>query len=704
MVKRRLSLSVVTPSFQQGTFIERTIRSVLRQGVEEVEYRVVDGGSTDETVAVLERHAGRLRFVSEPDRGQAHAVNKGILATSGEIIGWLNSDDVYYDGAFEAVLARFAADPELDVLYGDADHIDPFDHVLEPYYTEPWNAERLRDLCFLCQPAVFFHRRVVDECGLFDESLRFCMDYEYWLRLAAAGRRFAYLERRLAGSRMYPGNKTLGQRLAVHTEMNQMLKRRLGAVPDRWLGNWAHAWLGGQAIDRDARPLAYARRAAAAAWWASIRWNRAISPRLRATTRSWLEDGRRRQTAATQAAPPEPPEGHRSAREHGPLDIAFDVSQTRGAKAGCGHAAEGLIRAIAEVDSRNRYQLLPAFGADTWDAEAAETVGRLGLVGFREGPAVASRAEAAARWSAPAAELEAWLGWPDIVHSNNFFCPTTLARARLVYTLHDLAFLDHPEWTTEANWVTCFRGVLAASCHADLVLAVSEATRAHFLATFPYYPAERTLVVHNGNRFASAVPESRAPEGRKLEADRFFLSVGTIEPRKNHPRLLRAYAAYARTAERPLPLVLAGARGWLTEGFDRELAATGLNGLVVHLGYVDDTVLLWLYRNCRALLYPSNFEGFGLPVVEAMSQGAAVITSRGSALDEVAGEAALLVDPAREEEISAAMGRMANDDELRRRFGDLGREHAGRFSWQSAAEATQRAYELVMRLPKLHGA
>jgi glycosyltransferase involved in cell wall biosynthesis len=704
MAKRRPSLSVVTPSYQQGRFIERTIRSVLGQGAADVEYMVVDGGSTDDTGAVLARYADRLRYVSEPDRGQAHAVNKGILATSGEVIGWLNSDDVYYAGALEAVVDRFAADPEIDVLYGDADHIDPVDQVLEPYYTEPWNAERLRDICFLCQPAVFFHRRVVDECGLLDESLRFCMDYEYWLRLAAAGRRFSYLERRLAGSRMYPENKTLGQRLAVHTEMNQMLKRRLGAVPDRWLANWAHARLGSQAIDRESRPLSYARRAAAAAWWASIRWNRSVSPRLRSTTRSWLEDGRRRQTMASRAAPPERPEGSRSVRESGPLDIAFDVSQAWGEKAGCGHAAEGMIRALAEVDERNRYQLLATFGADTWDSAAAETVGRFGLASEREGPAVASRAEAAARWSAPAGELEAWLGWPDIVHSNNFFCPSTLARARLVYTLHDLAFLDHPEWTTEANWLTCFRGVLGASCHADLILAVSEATRAHFLTTFPYYPPERVLVVHNGNRFASATPDGRAPEGRQLEADRFFLSVGTIEPRKNHPRLLRAYAAYARDAERPLPLVLAGGRGWLTEGFDRELAATGLNGLVVHLGYVDDGVLLWLYRNCRALLYPSSFEGFGLPVVEAMSQGAAVLTSRGSALAEIAGEAALLVDPNREEEISAEIRRLATDDDLRRRFGALGRHHAERFSWRAAAEATLRAYELAMRLPKLHGA
>jgi glycosyltransferase involved in cell wall biosynthesis len=514
---RRPSLSVVTPSFQQGRFIERTLRSVLEQGIAGLEHVVVDGGSTDETVRILDRYADRLSYVSERDRGQAHAVNKGIVATSGEILGWLNSDDVYYPGALGAVLDRFASEPDLDILYGDADHIDPLDRVLEPYYTEPWNACRLRDVCFLCQPAVFFHRRVVDECGLLDESLRYCMDYEFWLRLAGAGRRFAYLESRLAGSRMYPENKTLGQRLAVHTEMNRMLKRRLGTVPDRWLSNWAHAWLGSRGFDRQARPLAYARQAAIGAWWASMRWNRSVSPGLRALTRSWLEDGRRRQGAVPAAQSKAQSKSRSTAGERGPLSIAFDVSQTRGEKAGCGHSAEGLIRALAEVDSRNCYVLLSNFGADCWNSDAAEASPPLRLAGSREGPAVASPAEAAARWRAPAEELEAWLGWPDIVHSNSFFCPTTLSRARLVYTLHDLAFLDHPEWTTEENWVTCFRGVFAASCHADLIVAVSAATRTHFLETFPHYPEERLLVIHNGNRFAPAGGEVRPPTaGRSI--------------------------------------------------------------------------------------------------------------------------------------------------------------------------------------------
>lgn len=236
-----LTISVITPSMNQGSFVQRTIVSVLSQGLNpnEYDYIVCDGGSTDETVMILQQYADRLRWVSEPDGGQADAVNKGIAMTSGEIIAWINSDDIYYPGTLKTVQAFFAEHPEVEILYGDADHIDAVDRILEPYPTEPWNYKRLTETCYLCQPAVFFRRSLVEKLGPLNPALQYCMDYELWLRW---GREvsFHHLPRKLAGSRLHDQTKTLSQRSRICLETNQMLQKQLGSVPSKWLWEYAH--------------------------------------------------------------------------------------------------------------------------------------------------------------------------------------------------------------------------------------------------------------------------------------------------------------------------------------------------------------------------------------------------------------------------------------------------------------------------------
>jgi glycosyltransferase involved in cell wall biosynthesis len=281
-------LSVVTPSFNQARFIERTLRSVLDQPVDFLEYVVCDGGSTDGTVDILPRYQDRLHWVSERDGGQADAVNKGISLTSGEIIGWLNSDDVYYPGALEYVQAFFDEHPEVDIVYGDAEHIDEHDDVIEPYYTEDWDYERFKDVCFVCQPTVFFRRRIVGKYGLLDASLRYCMDYEYWLRIGATTP-FVRLPRTVAGSRVYRTNKTIGSRVAVHAEINNMLRRTIGGVPTRWLHNYAFAAYDARNWDRRElhRHAWMFTRTMAVAY---IRWRRAIPLSVFRTLWMWFRE------------------------------------------------------------------------------------------------------------------------------------------------------------------------------------------------------------------------------------------------------------------------------------------------------------------------------------------------------------------------------------------------------------------------------
>ena len=234
------TISVITPSFNQGAFINDTLESVAQQSHPALEHLIFDGGSSDQTISVLRTWGNRVRWISEPDGGQADAVNRGLRVAQGDLIAWINSDDVYEPDAFARVAERFATDPDLDVVYGMADHIDVAGEPFEAYPTALWDPELLLHVCFICQPALFFRRRVLAKVGLLNPDLRYCMDYEYWLRLAAAGCRFTFLPHKLASSRLYATNKTLADRPAVHREMAEMLLATTGHVPLRWVVAYAN--------------------------------------------------------------------------------------------------------------------------------------------------------------------------------------------------------------------------------------------------------------------------------------------------------------------------------------------------------------------------------------------------------------------------------------------------------------------------------
>jgi len=211
----RLRISIVTPSFNQAQFIERTVRSVLDQrGDFDLEYCVLDGGSTDSTLDILRRFEGQLTWTSGPDKGQVDAINRGLRAVTGDIVGWVNSDDVLLPGALARVAEVFARHPQAEWVHGRCEIIDVEDRPIrrwismyKDFRARRHTFENLLAENYVSQMTTFWRRRVHDQIGYLDESLKLAFDYEFWLRLAKRGAP-VYLEDRIACFRWYETTKS----------------------------------------------------------------------------------------------------------------------------------------------------------------------------------------------------------------------------------------------------------------------------------------------------------------------------------------------------------------------------------------------------------------------------------------------------------------------------------------------------------------
>ena len=232
-------VAIVTPTYNMAPFLRDAIDSVLAQDHPHIDYVVVDGGSTDGTVELLRSYGDRLRWVSEPDRGQAHAVNKGLAATEGEVFAFLNADDTYLPGAVGEAVAALARRPEAAGVYGRAWYVDRDGRRLGEFPTEEFSHARLAETCFICQPATFVRRSAVEALGGFDEDLFYALDYDLWIRMSHAGLELAVVDAAWAAARMHAGSKTLRARARVHREVVALVKSHYGYVSPGWL--WAQA-------------------------------------------------------------------------------------------------------------------------------------------------------------------------------------------------------------------------------------------------------------------------------------------------------------------------------------------------------------------------------------------------------------------------------------------------------------------------------
>jgi glycosyltransferase involved in cell wall biosynthesis len=283
----------------------------------------------------------------------------------------------------------------------------------------------------------------------------------------------------------------------------------------------------------------------------------------------------------------------------------------------------------------------------------------------------------------------------DLFHATDHLLPY-FRRIKSVFTLHDLIFLFHPETHKPLNrwFLTLMMPRFLRA--ADAVIAVSECTKRDAIR-FYGIPEEKITVIYEGvnPRFRPASPEAiAAVRARYGLPEHFILYVGTIEPRKNLTALLEAFHYLLATHD--LRLVIVGKKGWLYEGFFRRLRELGLEGQVIFTGYVPDEDLPAIYSAADLFVFPSLYEGFGLPVLEAMACGVPVICSNTSSLPEVAGDAAFLVDPADVRALAGAMEQALTDEHLRSELMAKGLERARWFTWEKAAAKTLEVYRGVL--------
>jgi len=368
------------------------------------------------------------------------------------------------------------------------------------------------------------------------------------------------------------------------------------------------------------------------------------------------------------------------------MKITLDATALLARRFGIGFYAENLVRSLAEIDRENRYQLLyqyvrparrepylpsapnfrplrrrlPYFLADL-------LYNPFGLVG------------------------DGFVGRADLFHALRGFLPRC-RRVKTVWTLYDLAFKVNPGWFTPETAAGLEKVTRRNLDRADHVITISEHTRED-LVRFYGYPAERITPILLGvprhalepdedDEILAAHPDAPMP---------YFLFVGTLEPRKNVVRLVEAFSRL----DTPHSLVLVGAQGWMSEPIFSAIAASPRREKILWRNYCSAAELERLYRHAEVFVYPSLYEGFGLPVLEAMAHGCPVITARTSSLPEVGGDAVVYVDPEDTADLADEMHTLATSERIRNALAEKGRARAANFSWQETARKTLEVYRRV---------
>ncbi len=361
------------------------------------------------------------------------------------------------------------------------------------------------------------------------------------------------------------------------------------------------------------------------------------------------------------------------------MRVALDGTPLLGARTGVGEVVAGLLGALAE-----RSDVEPVAYAVTWAGrgELAAVVPPSVPVATRPFPARLVR-ELWQRFPEPG--IERWTGKVDVVHALNFVAPP--ARVPVIAMVHDLTFVRFPELCTPdtLRYTGAIQRALDRGAHLHVP---SDFIGAEAREEF-HLPADRVTRIYSG---LAPTQGGDADAGRRRAgAERFVLALGTIEPRKNLPMLVAAFDAIAG-ADPEIRLVVVGPDGWGTDAFTEAVARARHRRRVHRLGWVDERGRRDLLAGASVFAYPSIYEGFGLPPLEAMAAGTPVVAARAGAIPEIVGDAAILVDPDDVDALSAALQELLDDATRVARLVALGTERAARFTWERAAAEAVALY------------
>lgn len=292
--------------------------------------------------------------------------------------------------------------------------------------------------------------------------------------------------------------------------------------------------------------------------------------------------------------------------------------------------------------------------------------------------------------------VEYWTGNLDLFHAPDFFLPPVKAGTRTVVTIHDLSFVREPETTMPGMSHHLNTWVPRSVARADHVIAVSETTRQDLIELYQTPPEKISVLYHGvGPEFKPVQDENKLraiQQKYHLPKQPFILSVGTLQPRKNYQRLIRAVASL----DSSLSLVIVGSKGWHYDAIFAEVTRLGLEQRVHFPGFIADADLPALYRAAMVFVYPSLYEGFGLPALESMACGTPVIAANRSALPEVVGAAGLLVDPYDEPALVAAIAQVVEDEQLQAHLSQAGQLQAKKFCWDDTASQLVCLYHKLL--------